>query len=67
MGEMINTCKDMIGKPEGRLRRRKDGSIAETRWVVGDWIYLHRDGKQGWISLKRQQCSSSYKVERFPY
>jgi len=33
---MINTCKDMIGKPEGRLRRRKDDSIAETGWVVGD-------------------------------
>jgi hypothetical protein len=53
MGEMIITCKTMIGKTEGRLRRRKDDSITETEWVDGDWIYLHQDGKQGWISLKR--------------
>jgi hypothetical protein len=44
MGEIENTCKNMIGKPEGRLRRRKEGSIAETGWVAGDWIYLHQDG-----------------------
>jgi hypothetical protein len=66
MGEMENTCKNMIGKPEGKVRRRKDGGIAETGWVVGDWIYLHQDGKQGWISLKRYQSSRLYKIEGFP-
>jgi hypothetical protein len=42
IGEMINTCKDMIEKPEGRLRRRRMTVLQKQ----GGWLEI------GFICIK---------------
>jgi hypothetical protein len=59
MGETINACRILVGKPEGkrphgRPRRRWVGNIKmdlrEIRWDVRDWIKLTQDRDQ-WRAL----------------
>jgi hypothetical protein len=59
MGEKRNTCRVLVGKPEGkrplgRPRRRGEDNITmylrEIRWGVMDWIDLTQDRDQ-WRAL----------------
>jgi hypothetical protein len=54
MGENRNAYRILIGKPEGRPRRRSVGNIKmnlrEIRWSGMDWIDLAQDRDQ-WKAL----------------
>jgi hypothetical protein len=60
MGEMRNTYKILVGKPEGkklreRYRRRWEDNIkmdlTEIGWEVVDWVQLVQDMNKWWAVL----------------
>jgi hypothetical protein len=64
MGEMRNTYKILVGKPErktplGRSRRRlKDNirmDLRKIRWEVVDWMYLAHDLWRDLVNLASSQ------------
>jgi hypothetical protein len=53
MEEMRNSYNILVGKPEGKRRRRRcEGNIRmdlrEIVWEVVDWIHLAQDRSQWW-------------------
>jgi len=53
MGEMRNTYKSLVGKPEGKRPLRTSRHILDLRgvgWKVADWMHLARERDQ-WRAL----------------
>jgi ABC-type sugar transport system substrate-binding protein len=54
MGEERNVCKVLVGKPEGRPRRRREDGfrmyLREIGWRSVEWIQLAQD-RDWWQAL----------------
>jgi hypothetical protein len=61
MGEMRNTCKILVGKPEGKRSLKRSRHIWEDNiriylreigWEGVNWIYLDQERDQWWYLVK---------------